>query len=260
MWPATIFIAVLSTLAFLIRRHQAWPRTAQSGHIALLAIAHPDDESMFFVPTIAALKRTGYRVHVLCLSKGLVGSKAESRADELKAAALPLGIDADAVEVIDDERLQDGFDQRWDAERISEIVDRSVKKTGASLVISFDGRGVTGHPNHIATHKGVQLYARSQGATQSRVACYQLQSVHAARKFVGSFWDMALSVMAHAIRSFVQSPRAASGSSVTVVVVNLNPLLSHRAMVAHWSQYVWFRALFLAGSRFTWVNTLKLIE
>ena len=36
----------------------------------LLVIAHPDDESMFFAPTLVSLARAGARMHVLCLSNG----------------------------------------------------------------------------------------------------------------------------------------------------------------------------------------------
>lgn len=37
----------------------------------LLVIAHPDDESMFFAPTLLELLRAGEQVHVLCLSTGV---------------------------------------------------------------------------------------------------------------------------------------------------------------------------------------------
>ncbi len=36
----------------------------------LLVIAHPDDESMFFAPTLLALRRQGVEVFVACLSNG----------------------------------------------------------------------------------------------------------------------------------------------------------------------------------------------
>ncbi|TKY59599.1 N-acetylglucosaminyl-phosphatidylinositol de-N-acetylase [Spatholobus suberectus] len=36
----------------------------------LLVIAHPDDESMFFTPTINFLTSKGHNVHILCLSIG----------------------------------------------------------------------------------------------------------------------------------------------------------------------------------------------
>ena len=39
----------------------------------LLVIAHPDDECMFFCPSIARLQEQGGEVHVLCLSSGKQG-------------------------------------------------------------------------------------------------------------------------------------------------------------------------------------------
>ena len=36
----------------------------------MLVIAHPDDETMFFTPTIDELRRQGCNVTVLCLSNG----------------------------------------------------------------------------------------------------------------------------------------------------------------------------------------------
>ena len=40
---------------------------------ALLVTAHPDDECMFFAPTVIRLLELKARVHVLCLSEGTVG-------------------------------------------------------------------------------------------------------------------------------------------------------------------------------------------
>lgn len=37
---------------------------------ALLVIAHPDDECMFFAPTIIGLQERGIKVNILCLSTG----------------------------------------------------------------------------------------------------------------------------------------------------------------------------------------------
>jgi len=37
----------------------------------LFITAHPDDEAMFFVPTIISLKEHGYKMHLLCLSNGI---------------------------------------------------------------------------------------------------------------------------------------------------------------------------------------------
>lgn len=40
----------------------------------LFVIAHPDDESMFFGPTIRSLSHTGCQIYLLCLSNGLLQS------------------------------------------------------------------------------------------------------------------------------------------------------------------------------------------
>ena len=36
----------------------------------LLVIAHPDDEAMFFVPTVRACVEEGVIVHILCMTTG----------------------------------------------------------------------------------------------------------------------------------------------------------------------------------------------
>ena len=71
-WPmlsVALFVSSvlnLYVLAHVQGRHGAlanWRRV-------LLVISHPDDESMFFGPTIQALRRAGARTHILCLSNG----------------------------------------------------------------------------------------------------------------------------------------------------------------------------------------------
>mmetsp|Transcript_4729 Transcript_4729/g.6371 ORF Transcript_4729/g.6371 Transcript_4729/m.6371 type:complete len:148 (+) Transcript_4729:323-766(+) len=52
----------------------------------LLVIAHPDDESMFFGPTLLALAGMQAEVSVLCLSTGNFEGKGKQRSLELKAA------------------------------------------------------------------------------------------------------------------------------------------------------------------------------
>lgn len=42
----------------------------RAGSRALLVIAHPDDEAMFFAPTVLSLTRLEQRVSLLCFSSG----------------------------------------------------------------------------------------------------------------------------------------------------------------------------------------------
>ena len=79
-----------------------------------LVIAHPDDESMFFVPALAHLRGRGLAVHVLCLSTGNADGLGERRQAELRAAANLLGVPSTHVRIVDDQtNLADGMRSRW---------------------------------------------------------------------------------------------------------------------------------------------------
>jgi LmbE family N-acetylglucosaminyl deacetylase len=47
------------------------PQRPKRSDNVLIVTAHPDDECMFFAPTIIQLHHQGSRVHVLCLSNGM---------------------------------------------------------------------------------------------------------------------------------------------------------------------------------------------
>jgi hypothetical protein len=59
-----------------------------------LVIAHPDDEAMFFAPTVLGLANpdTGNHVKILCLSTGDAEGLGETRKQELKKSAKLLGL------------------------------------------------------------------------------------------------------------------------------------------------------------------------
>lgn len=46
---------------------------------ALLVTAHPDDECMFFAPTIIRLVELNASVHLLCLSEGTLAAQSSTR-------------------------------------------------------------------------------------------------------------------------------------------------------------------------------------
>lgn len=69
-----------------------------------LLVAHPDDEAMFFAPTVLALTRpaTGNHVKILCLSSGDAAGLGETRKRELVKSGLVLGLRrAEDVFVVD---------------------------------------------------------------------------------------------------------------------------------------------------------------
>ena len=64
-----------------------------TGETLILVIAHPDDEAMFFYPTISRAKR----LHIICLSNGGYDGLGEQREEELQRAARRLGASATCI-------------------------------------------------------------------------------------------------------------------------------------------------------------------
>lgn len=120
----------------------------------LVVIAHPDDEAMFFVPTIVSLVEL-YQVHLMCLSKGDFAGLGDTRSAELKKSCAELGIQAIHCNIIDHKAMQDGSAEQWPKEIVAKHVEQYVTSHAIENIVTFDVHGVSGHNDHIATHLGV---------------------------------------------------------------------------------------------------------
>ncbi|XP_013835841.1 N-acetylglucosaminyl-phosphatidylinositol de-N-acetylase isoform X2 [Sus scrofa] len=93
----------------LLRVWDAWERMKSQeqaglpggGSRALLVTAHPDDEAMFFAPTILGLARLGHQLSLLCFSAGDYYNQGEIRKKELLQSCDVLGIPSSSVTIID---------------------------------------------------------------------------------------------------------------------------------------------------------------
>lgn len=74
-----------------------------TGKNILYVIAHPDDESMFFQPSIVSLAQ-GNKLYLICLSNGNAAGLGRAREKELELACKRLGF-AEAPTIIDDPEL-----------------------------------------------------------------------------------------------------------------------------------------------------------
>ncbi|KAL3818471.1 hypothetical protein ACJIZ3_004376 [Penstemon smallii] len=213
----------------------------------LLVIAHPDDESMFFAPTINYLISMGHNLHVLCLSTGGADGMGSIRKEELYLASAILKIPTQQVKVLDHPDLQDGFGRVWNWELLASTINEETHANDIDLIITFDHNGVSGHCNHCDVHQGVRnlLYDPSG----KHLEAWELVSTNIVRKYIGPV-DIWLSILFARGQINEQSH----------CLLNLDPLKSYAAMAQHSSQWVWYRKLFVSFSSYTYVNTLKKIR
>ncbi|EEP80144.1 conserved hypothetical protein [Uncinocarpus reesii 1704] len=99
--------------------------TLRDQRICLL-IAHPDDEAMFFAPTLLALTKPelGNHVKILCLSSGDADGLGHIRKKELRKSAMHLGLRSPSdVFVLDDpSRFPDSMTTEWSATAIGSLL------------------------------------------------------------------------------------------------------------------------------------------
>lgn len=90
----------------------------------ILLIGHPDDEAMFFAPSLIALASPANhnQVKIVCLSTGNAIGEGEVRRGELLNSACRLGICQEDVFIVDDPRFQDGPGNDWKKEDIADFL------------------------------------------------------------------------------------------------------------------------------------------
>lgn len=149
----------------VVRRQMTTPK------IYLLVIAHPDDESMFFLPTLKCLldqhcDQPQTQFHILCLSNGNFDGLGQIRETELKDAARIISPRIQ-VTILNDEKLQDGPSESWDVEYMEQVMmkfwkDKRLVDCGKEkreiAVLTFDQVGVSGHRNHTDTYRGMRYF------------------------------------------------------------------------------------------------------
>ena len=131
----------------------------------LLIIAHPDDEIMFFYPTIINLLKNKIKIRILCLCNGNFDGLGKIREGEFSQVMKMLRIDN--YKIINDEKLNDGIKVKWDENHIAARIKQYLsEEEGDSngkiinfnrigIIITFDENGVTKHPNHSSCCHGL---------------------------------------------------------------------------------------------------------
>ncbi|XP_067113877.1 N-acetylglucosaminyl-phosphatidylinositol de-N-acetylase isoform X2 [Osmerus mordax] len=158
---------------------------------ALIVTAHPDDECMFFAPIILRLVEMKIPVQLLCLSKGNFYNQGSYRQEELYESCGVLGLPASNICILDHKELPDSPKVEWNTSLTSSLILKHITEHSINMVLTFDGRGVSGHANHTAIHKAVS-YLASAGKLRDDCRVLSLLTVGMLRKYL-SFLDIPIS-------------------------------------------------------------------
>ncbi|KDN47290.1 hypothetical protein RSAG8_03769, partial [Rhizoctonia solani AG-8 WAC10335] len=133
--PLLLPSLVLLLLLYLLRSSVAYPNTFDIPSPILVLTAHPDDECMFFSPTILALKRQQKEVRGLCLSVGNADGLGPTRTQELVSSYRVLGLQSEEVDVLDHPKLQDDIKTMWNESLIAGIVGEYIQRHAVQSII-----------------------------------------------------------------------------------------------------------------------------
>lgn len=262
----------------------------------ILVIAHPDDESMFFVPCLKYLKSLPLSsVWVLCLTTGNYDGLGILRSSELRKACAAELLSIDRVILLDGPgaSLQDHPTNAWNIELTAEIIRKTLEAalTDENLqgvtnlnFITFDEFGVSGHVNHRDTYLAVRHVYWKQLQQQlltgnnnninrlaRTVTAWSLETVRNPLNKYVPVWEWIRLVLCwcgwvSAVSSSISTTYSKNNHhrwrrhSGEITYRCLQPSLNWKAMAAHRSQFVWYRRLFVVFSCYTYVNRLRRMD
>jgi len=123
----------------------------------LIIIAHPDDEIMFYTPTLKNLISKNIKIKILCLSNGNYDGLGKLREEEFKNVSNELKLNDNKILNIPE--LQDNITQKWDPSIVSKQIENFLHDNNdIKTILTFDQNGVTKHPNHISCYNGLMYY------------------------------------------------------------------------------------------------------
>ncbi|XP_026695736.2 N-acetylglucosaminyl-phosphatidylinositol de-N-acetylase-like [Ciona intestinalis] len=234
---------VLFTQKYLRRQSQLPFFGLSASDNALLVISHPDDECIFFAPTILALLDKKVTVHIVCLSSGNYYGQGEKRILELYSSCLKLGLQHSNIHCLT--KFHDGPNVLWNPEEISEVLLEYLSKSKSKVLLTFDESGISGHPNHIAVNSAVKFMIKHRLTASFKP--FVLETVPIVRKYLQ-------------ILDIIPTIIFLNQSQVVVLSSCAEYFKAISAMQCHRTQLVWFRWLIVAFSRNMLINTWSTVE
>lgn len=190
----------------------------------ILLTAHPDDEIMFFYPTIKNIIKKN-NIHLICLSNGNYEKQGNIREKELYCLCKKIGINYLTIN-----NFEDNIKNFWNTNKIESYVRSYIKENNIDTIITFDNKGISYHPNHISCYLGIQNI--------KDIDIFILESLYFYRKYLSIFDIINI-------------------EENEIIFYNFNIFEVYYYMIIHWTQMKWYRFFFIILSRYSYYNTLK---
>jgi N-acetylglucosaminylphosphatidylinositol deacetylase len=261
-------------------------------HLHILVIAHPDDESMFFLPFLwyhlnqrqtEMDTTTTTTIWIICLTTGNYDGLGPIRTKELyRTAREYLGVDK--IIQINDANILDHPSQRWNVPYVAQILHGSIASAllenrsdsfATIQIVTFDEYGVSKHINHIDTYAACRyLLEHSNEYTpnlhDNNMTLWVLESIrNPILKYI-PLWDWCQIFLSFVYVLLGFSDRFCCSCFTRTSVSQrkrqeveyriFRPWMNWRAMQSHYSQFVWYRKLSVLASRYTYWNRLRRID
>lgn len=192
---------------------------SQTDRPGLLAIfAHPDDESAATGGTLAHYAKEGFRVRLVCATRGEIGeisdpnlashaNLGEVREQELRDAAAALGISEltlldyrdSGMAGTDDNKHPNALCNASADEVVANLVG-IIREFKPGVVITFDPSGGYGHPDHIAIHH--HTVNAFKAASDPSLYTDQGEPWSASRLFYTVFTDRSFATMRESLQKY----------------------------------------------------------
>ncbi|KAK6508280.1 N-acetylglucosaminyl-phosphatidylinositol de-N-acetylase [Arthrobotrys conoides] len=273
----TIFLLLpilMAAFCYYTLSHLSTHPPLRNRNIALL-IAHPDDEAMFFSPTIQSLVSPSLQntVQIICFSIGNAEGLGTIRETELLKSASLLGVPNVNYSVIthDHPHIQDSMIKSWPEDLLASLISDSLRdfredsggEKGVDTFITFDKGGVSAHPNHVSLLRGAKYYLRHY-PKQNEVLLYTLNTVPVYRKYI-SILDAFVTTLLDSVRNGAKDEEEGvegyNGAPKSAMFLSnwREYRTAQKAMTeGHKSQMVWFRWGWITLSRYMVFNDLVL--